>query len=90
MPITRCLWPGDDPLYLEYHDKEWGVPIHDDRKLFEFLILEGMQACGMVNDHLVSCFRYKKVPKKVKKVSNLFCGVPIYYPTGGILWERLL
>jgi DNA-3-methyladenine glycosylase I len=41
---TRCPWSGDDPLYIEYHDTEWGVPVHDDRKLFEFLILEGMQA----------------------------------------------
>jgi DNA-3-methyladenine glycosylase I len=41
---TRCPWSGDDPLYVEYHDTEWGVPVHDDRKLFEFLILEGMQA----------------------------------------------
>ncbi len=41
---TRCTWPGNDPLYLAYHDEEWGVPVHDDRKLFEFLILEGAQA----------------------------------------------
>jgi DNA-3-methyladenine glycosylase I len=40
----RCPWSGQDPLYVEYHDTEWGVPVHDDRKLFEFLILEGMQA----------------------------------------------
>ncbi len=40
----RCPWPGDDALYVHYHDTEWGVPVHDDRKLFEFLILEGMQA----------------------------------------------
>ncbi len=40
----RCPWPGDDPLMIEYHDTEWGVPLHNDRKLFEFLILEGMQA----------------------------------------------
>jgi DNA-3-methyladenine glycosylase I len=40
----RCPWSGEDPLYVEYHDTEWGVPVHDDRKLFEFLILEGMQA----------------------------------------------
>ena len=41
----RCGWAGaDDPLYLEYHDKEWGVPVHDDRKLFEMLTLEGAQA----------------------------------------------
>ena len=41
---TRCWWPGDDPLYLAYHDEEWGRPVHDDRTLFEFLILEGAQA----------------------------------------------
>ena len=40
----RCLWCGDDPLYVAYHDQEWGVPLHDDRALFEFLILEGAQA----------------------------------------------
>lgn len=40
----RCEWCGDDPLYVAYHDKEWGVPVHDDRLLFEFLILEGAQA----------------------------------------------
>ncbi len=43
-PKTRCTWCGTDPLYVEYHDKEWGVPVRDDRKLFEFLILEGAQA----------------------------------------------
>ena len=41
---TRCEWAGTDHLYHAYHDREWGVPIHDDRALFEFLILEGMQA----------------------------------------------
>lgn len=40
----RCGWCGDDPLYVNYHDTEWGVPVHDDRRLFEFLILEGAQA----------------------------------------------
>ncbi len=40
----RCPWAGDDPLYHAYHDREWGVPVHDDRRLFEFLILEGAQA----------------------------------------------
>lgn len=43
-PARRCLWCGDDPLYVAYHDREWGVPLHDDRALFEFLILEGAQA----------------------------------------------
>ena len=43
VPI-RCAWAGSDPLYLAYHDREWGVPVHDDRLLFEFLTLEGAQA----------------------------------------------
>lgn len=41
---SRCPWPGADPLYLRYHDREWGVPLRDDRKLFELLLLEGAQA----------------------------------------------
>jgi DNA-3-methyladenine glycosylase I len=41
---TRCPWCGSDPLYVKYHDDEWGVPSHDDRHLFEMLILEGAQA----------------------------------------------
>ena len=42
---TRCPWvPLNDPLYVAYHDQEWGLPVHDDRQLFEFLILEGFQA----------------------------------------------
>ena len=44
MERERCSWCGDDPLYVAYHDEEWGVPVHDDRTLFEFLILEGAQA----------------------------------------------
>ena len=44
-PLKRCPWPPlDDALYLAYHDTEWGVPVHDDRKLFEFLVLEAFQA----------------------------------------------
>jgi len=42
--MKRCIWPGEDPVYLRYHDREWGVPVHNDRKLFEFLVLEGAQA----------------------------------------------
>jgi DNA-3-methyladenine glycosylase I len=41
---ARCAWVGRDPLYQAYHDEEWGVPVHDDRLLFEFLVLEGAQA----------------------------------------------
>ncbi len=44
MKKKRCPWCGDDELYCQYHDTEWGVPVHDDRKLFELLILEGAQA----------------------------------------------
>jgi DNA-3-methyladenine glycosylase I len=40
----RCPWCGSEPFYVEYHDQEWGVPLHDERALFEFLILEGAQA----------------------------------------------
>ena len=42
--MERCPWCGDDPLYVAYHDLEWGVPCHDERMLFEFLVLEGAQA----------------------------------------------
>jgi DNA-3-methyladenine glycosylase I len=41
---NTCNWPGNDPLMIEYHDNEWGVPLHDDRKLFEFMILDAFQA----------------------------------------------
>lgn len=44
MNTIRCPWGDSDPLYRKYHDEEWGVPVHDDRKLFEMLILEGAQA----------------------------------------------
>ena len=42
--ITRCPWVGENPLYHSYHDDEWGVPVHDDRHLYEMLVLEGAQA----------------------------------------------
>ena len=42
--MKRCLWAGNDPLMIKYHDEEWGVPVHDDRKLFEFMVLDAMQA----------------------------------------------
>jgi DNA-3-methyladenine glycosylase I len=43
-PVARCPWPGDDPIYVAYHDTEWGVPERDDRALFEKLLLDGFQA----------------------------------------------
>jgi DNA-3-methyladenine glycosylase I len=42
--INRCPWPSDDPLMIAYHDNEWGIPVHDDRKLFEFMVLDCFQA----------------------------------------------
>lgn len=42
--MERCGWVTNDPIYITYHDEEWGVPVHDDRKLFEFILLEGSQA----------------------------------------------
>src|ERR1700720_1658395 len=43
-PNRRCTWVGSDPLMVAYHDTEWGVPVHDDKKLFEFMVLDAMQA----------------------------------------------
>ena len=44
MPIRRCSWAGDDALMVAYHDTEWGAPLHEDGRIYEFLVLEGMQA----------------------------------------------
>jgi DNA-3-methyladenine glycosylase I len=44
MSVERCAWVGNDPLMIAYHDTEWGVPVHDDRKLFEYLVLDAFQA----------------------------------------------
>ncbi len=43
-PLSRCAWSQGSPQYIAYHDAEWGVPVHDDRRLFEFIVLEGAQA----------------------------------------------
>ena len=59
---SRCWWPGNDPVYIAYHDEEWGVPVRDDRLLFEFLCLEGQQAGRSwitvlkKRDHYRKCF----------------------------------
>jgi DNA-3-methyladenine glycosylase I len=78
---TRCSWAGTDPLYVEYHDTEWGVPVHDDQKLFEFLVLESAQAGLSWITILRKRENYRKAfagfdPKKVarfneKKVATL-------------------
>jgi len=58
---TRCAWAGEDPTYVAYHDTEWGVPLHDDRLLFECLILEGAQAGLSWRTVLVKRERYRQV-----------------------------
>lgn len=69
--IKRCRWPGTDPLYIQYHDEEWGKPVTDEKTLFEFLILESAQA-GL---SWITILRRRKNYKKafanfnVKKVS---------------------
>ena len=68
----RCDWVGDNPLYIAYHDKEWGVPVFDDRLLFEFLILEGAQAGLSWLTVLKKRENYRKAYKNfdVKKVAR--------------------
>lgn len=85
--VTRCAWAGTDPLYVEYHDKEWGVPVHDDQKLFEFLVLESAQAGLSWITILRKRENYRKAfagfdPKKVarfneKKVATLLTNAGI-------------
>jgi DNA-3-methyladenine glycosylase I len=71
----RCAWPGTDPLYVDYHDTEWGVPLHDERALFEFLSLEGQQA-GLSwitvlrkREHYRACF-HNFEPARVARMSD--------------------
>lgn len=73
---TRCAWVTDNELYLDYHDKEWGVPVYDARVLFEFLILEGMQA-GLSwltvlkkRENFQRCFDYFDVDQVAKYDPN--------------------
>jgi len=61
MTIRRCGWAGNNSRYVRYHDKEWGVPVHDDRILFEFLILEGAQAGLSWSTILNKRDRYREV-----------------------------
>lgn len=79
--LTRCAWSGTDELYIDYHDKEWGAPLHDERRLFEMLILEGAQAGLSWSTILHKRAAFRKafdnfVPEKVarygeKKVAEL-------------------
>jgi len=80
-PVTRCGWVSDDPLYVQYHDLEWSVPVYSDRKLFEMLILEGAQAGLSWITILKKRAHYRKVfdrfdPKKIalydrRKINSL-------------------
>ncbi len=63
LPI-RCNWCGSDPLYMKYHDEEWGTPLHNDSKLFEFIVLEGFQA-GL---------SWLTILKKRRAFQKAFCG----------------
>ena len=72
---TRCEWAGEDPLSIRYHDTEWGVPVYQDRKLFEFLILEGAQAGLSWITVLKKRARYRKIfdrfdPVKIAKYDS--------------------
>lgn len=75
---TRCLWPGSDPLMLAYHDTEWGVPEHNDRKLFELLILDNAQAGLSWSTILNKRENYRKAldnfqPEKIAHYSEAKC-----------------
>ena len=73
--VIRCPWAESDPLYVRYHDTEWGKPLHDDRKLFEFLVLEGAQAGLSWITILKKRQRYREVfdgfdPEKVARYNK--------------------
>ena len=72
---TRCPWPSDLPLMIEYHDTEWGVPVHDDRKLFEFMVLDAAQAGLSWRTVLLKRENYRRAfdgfaPEKVARYSE--------------------
>ncbi len=74
-PKQRCAWVGDKPHFIKYHDEEWGVPVHDDIKHFEFLVLEGAQAGLSWETVLLKRENYRKVfagfdPHKVAKFTD--------------------
>lgn len=88
----RCAWCNDDPLYIDYHDQEWGRPVYDDQKLFEFLILEGAQAGLSWITILKKRQRYRQVfaefdPAKVARFSEKKIAQLLQDP--GIIRNRL-
>jgi DNA-3-methyladenine glycosylase I len=93
MSLTRCRWAGTtDPQMIEYHDTEWGVPVHDDNTLFEFLILEGAQAGLSWSTILHKRDNYRKAfnnfdPKKVARYTDAKLAQLLLNP--GIVRNRL-
>ena len=88
----RCTWPKDNQLMVEYHDEEWGVPVHDDKKLFEFLILEGAQAGLTWQTILNKRENYRKAfsdfnPSKIARYGDE--DVKILLANSGIIRNRL-
>ena len=78
----RCSWAGSDPVYISYHDEEWGVPLHDDQRLFEFLILEGAQAGLSWITVLRKRERYRQVlfgfdPKRLAQMTDAEIDEPV-------------
>jgi hypothetical protein len=60
----RCTWVESDPLMVIYHDTEWGVPVYDDQKLFEFIVLDAMQAGLKFSDHLAETSELQGLPRR--------------------------
>ena len=90
--LMRCTWPKDNQLMVEYHDEEWGVPVHDDKKLFEFLILEGAQAGLTWQTILNKRENYRKAfsdfnPSKIARYGDE--DVKILLANSGIIRNRL-
>src|SRR5580698_6637919 len=90
--VQRCSWAGDDPAMRRYHDTEWGVPLHDDNKLFEYLILEGAQAGLSWQTILNKRDNYRKAfanfdPSKVAKFTETQINKLLLNP--GIIRNRL-
>ncbi|UUZ89587.1 DNA-3-methyladenine glycosylase I [Paenibacillus sp. P25] len=88
----RCGWVNEDPIYLDYHDNEWGVPVHDDRMLFEMLLLEGAQAGLSWYTVLKKRDRYREafegfVPEKVAQFDEAKIAEPLADP--GLIRNRL-
>src|SRR5262245_12824989 len=89
---NRCPWPGQLPLMIEYHDTEWGVPLHDDAKHFEFLVLDGAQAGLSWKTILLKRENYRKVfdgfdPTKIARYSEQRIAKILQDP--GIIRNRL-